>query len=1077
MKFTLKNFSKNQRKKPLYTMTDQNTMNIFSDWVRMEFDSCPVYINPDKPDWFVPNSAADSLLRGAKEQHTLVSSCARTDTHFYDNARILSQLSDSTPKPYLGRSAYLSPGLLKECWFHLTHECNLACRHCLFSASPAQSQSLERAELDSGIQQAKDLGCSIFYFTGGEPFVYPDFTNILQDLLQDNNVHAVVLTNGLLIQEHITALRELPTDRLHLQISMDGMEKCHEAIRGKGTFARLQKNLECLSLNDIPVTLSVAVNRSNITDLPAIIDSAAETDIHNLHLLYHFIRGKGNSSQFIPAEELFPYLAQAQIQAESLGITIDNFETIKSQVFSSPGTRYDLSNTAWESLAIGPDCHIYPSPALVGLPELDCGPLAEGLEKIWLGSQVMKDIRSASLEDSPYKDNPLAFLIGGGDIDHSYIHSGEYAGHDPYIQLYSLMALWLISHQASQYEERENADILLKMGDVRYDCPDGGQEVSLTHCNCVISLSGDRGGHSSVREFYAGAATRANTDIVNPFAPEQADAGFIPSVSKQRSYGCGSPVRDAGLEKNNILVDLGSGSGVECFQAAQTVGVGGHVYGIDMTDEMLALARSSQVKVAEELGFNNIEFKKGFLEEIPLPDATSDVVISNCVINLSPDKRKTLHEAFRILKPGGRLVVSDIVTDEPVPITIKNNEQFRGECLGGAMTQKDLMAMLRAVGFTAIRLIKRFPYRKVNTTSFFSLTFSAVKPEETGTVDAIYRGPFGAVYTENGNLMLKGEKTKLPANEAYTLDDNVFILDNNGAVTNINLESSCCTVPTIKIENESCCPSNISESTPSGFRKEESCCGPDLKAVRHQSDCLVCKSPLTYLTKAEEMCCHYCGMEVLSNARCEKKHFVCDDCHQQDGLEVIRQICSGSDEKDMIALLKKIRGHHAINMHGPEHHAMVPGIILATYKARGGNITSEDIQTGINRGSKVPGGVCGFWGSCGAAIGAGIAFSVIFEATPLTPKKRQQVQVVCSRILTKIAALAGARCCQRETILTLSEVAKLSRDILPVSLKADEKLACQQYLQNRECIRKQCPLWDTRDKTLSSPAISLPMAS
>ena len=102
------------------------------------------------------------------------------------------------------------------------------------------------------------------------------------------------------------------------------MEKCHDAIRGKGTFARLQKNLECLSLNGIPVTLSVAVNSGNIADLPAIIDFAAETDIHNIHLLYHFIRGKGNSSQFIPAEELFPHLAKAQIQAESVGITIDS---------------------------------------------------------------------------------------------------------------------------------------------------------------------------------------------------------------------------------------------------------------------------------------------------------------------------------------------------------------------------------------------------------------------------------------------------------------------------------------------------------------------------------------------------------------------------------------------------------------------------------------------------------------------------------------------------------------------------------------------------------------------------------
>jgi hypothetical protein len=164
-------------------------------------------------------------------------------------------------------------------------------------------------------------------------------------------------------------------------------------------------------------------------------------------------------------------------------------------------------------------------------------------------------------------------------------------------------------------------------------------------------------------------------------------------------------------------------------------------------------------------------------------------------------------------------------------------------------------------------------------------------------------------------------------------------------------------------------------------------------------------------------------------------------------------------------------------MHGPEHHAMVPGIILATYKVRGGKISKEDILTGISRGSKVPGGACGFWGSCGAAVGAGIAFSVILGATPLTPKKRQQVQSACARILTKVAAQAGARCCQRDAVVALKEVAKLSRDLLPVSLKADSILVCRQYQQNRECIRKQCPLWESRDKTVPAPTVQLTMAS
>jgi SAM-dependent methyltransferase len=713
---------------------------------------------------------------------------------------------------------------------------------------------------------------------------------------------------------------------------------------------------------------------------------------------------------------------------------------------------------------------------LIGIPELDCGPLSAGLENIWRSSQILKDIRSATLIESDYKENPLKFLIGGGDIDHSYIHAKQYAGHDPYVELYNLMALWLIKQQAQQYRQRNKADIIVKMGDVRFDCPDGGQDVSLTHCNCVISLAGDRG-HSSVREFYAGAATEDKSDIANPFAPEQAKASYIPTVSKTRSYGCGSPVSDALLEPGNTIVDLGSGSGVECFQASEKVGPHGKVYGIDMTDEMLRLARSSQVKVAEKLGYSNVEFLKGFLEEIPLPDQTADVVISNCVINLSPDKRQTLHEAYRILRPGGRLVVSDIVTDGPVPLSIKNNEKFRGECLGGAMIQEDLVAELRAIGFHSICLIKRFPYRQVNDTPFFSLTFSAVKPDSQAIVEVIYRGPFGAVYTENGSLLLKGKKTTLNKIEALSLGDSIFIIDDQGAVTNIELEAGCCSLPPEETQTQdSCCQQ---EQAGAANLQNQSCCGPALKPVRHHNDCLVCKSPLTYLTREEEMCCHYCGSLILSNARCEKNHFVCDKCHQEDGLAIIKHICLENTEEDMIVLLDKIRQHRAINMHGPEHHAMVPGIILATYYAQGGNITKEDILTGIRRGSQVPGGACGFWGSCGAAIGAGIGFSVILAATPLTAQKRQQVQTACSRILSKVAAQAGARCCQRDAFISLQETARLSRDLLPVTLKASSNLSCRQYVLNRECIRKLCPLWGNRDQALPSSMaqLDIPLAS
>ena len=1036
-------------------------------WQRLTHDTIAVHVHPDRPDWFVPTPEADHLLQllrqtGSPEAAGIAAASASPEKNpiaetLLATQQLLAQLDTGLVPSYPGRNNLLPLDRLKECWIHLTDRCNLACRHCLFSASPAQAAALPPALLGQTITQARKLGCSLFYFTGGEPFVYPGFSELLAELLTEPSTHAVVLTNGLLIPEHLDGLEELPKERLHLQLSLDGLKEEHEALRGTATFDRLLASLRLLRQGGFALTLSVAVNRANVHQLAELTALAAAEGVKNLHLLWHFVRGHGDAAQFVTPAEILPELIRAQETAERLGITIDNVETLRGQVFSTPGTRHDLSNSGWESLAVGPDGHVYPSPALVGLPALDCGPITDGLEAIWRQSPVLQRIRQASLVDHPRsRANPLKFLVGGGDIDHSYLAGGDFVGHDPYVELYNALALWLITRQAMQYPAPSGPHLLLRMGDVRHDCPEAGKPVSLTHCNCVVSLADDHG-HASVREFYAKAAVSANGDIANHFAPEQALALYIPEESRHRSYGCGSPVKDASLKAGEVLVDLGSGSGVECFQAAAEVGPSGLVFGIDMTAQMLELAENSRLAVAKRLGYDNVRFKKGFLEAIPLPDVTADVVISNCVINLSPDKRKTFHEILRVLKPGGRLVVSDIVTDSPVPALIKNDPLFRGECLGGAMRQDELLAMLRAAGFIGVRLIKRFPYRNEGGVQFHSLTFRATKPGPTHQVTVVYRGPFAAICTESGQLLRKGTPTTLSLDEATGLDESLFVLDARGTVTNLTMENSCCAPPETKN------PSPCGCGEPTGGTTARIVALPvqpvPSSPSRFQSGCMVCGQEITYLRHEQEASCHFCGGRKKTNAVCTEGHYICDDCHQQDGLSVIRMVCAETREQDMLALLAAIRSHSSIPMHGPEHHAMVPGIILATYRNRGGALSRAGILAGIERGSKVPGGVCGFWGSCGAAAGVGIAFSVLLEATPLTPMARQQAQEVTSRVLGEIAQIRGARCCQRETVTALREAALLSRSLLPVTLLAEAELVCRQSETNRECLLRQCPLW------------------
>jgi hypothetical protein len=161
----------------------------------------------------------------------------------------------------------------------------------------------------------------------------------------------------------------------------------------------------------------------------------------------------------------------------------------------------------------------------------------------------------------------------------------------------------------------------------------------------------------------------------------------------------------------------------------------------------------------------------------------------------------------------------------------------------------------------------------------------------------------------------------------------------------------------------------------------------------------------------------------------------------------------------MIRLLEEVRSDTRFPMHGPEHHALVPAVILATYRNLGGEIGESHILTGIERGLSIPGGSCGFMGICGVAVGAGIAFSILLEANPLTPVPRQAVQRVLSEIIGVLAEQEAARCCRRECFLCLKEAARLSEDLLPVRLRADGDTSCEQYPGNAECVRAGCPFF------------------
>ncbi len=194
------------------------------------------------------------------------------------------------------------------------------------------------------------------------------------------------------------------------------------------------------------------------------------------------------------------------------------------------------------------------------------------------------------------------------------------------------------------------------------------------------------------------------------------------------SLGCGDPITLAELQPGEMVLDLGSGGGLDCFLASKQVGESGFVIGIDMTPEMLERATAS----AQRMGIGNVEFRKGYLEDLPVDNDSVDVIISNCVINLSPDKLKVFAEMFRILKPGGRVSVSDIVTSGELPEDVRNDMLAWGACIAGALEMDEYIQGLEQVGFEDVSLVAKTGdgelLEGIPQDSLFSASITARKP-------------------------------------------------------------------------------------------------------------------------------------------------------------------------------------------------------------------------------------------------------------------------------------------------------------------------------------------------------------
>ena len=243
---------------------------------------------------------------------------------------------------------------------------------------------------------------------------------------------------------------------------------------------------------------------------------------------------------------------------------------------------------------------------------------------------------------------------------------------------------------------------------------------------------------------------------------------------------------------------------------------------------------------------------------------------------------------------------------------------------------------------------------------------------------------------------------------------------------------------------------------------EESCCCPPSPAAdrsQHKTGCLLCGKPLVYFGQTRQLRCAICGKEAAANCACEDGHFVCDSCHEASSIAFFVPLLLAATEKDPLALFEQVVALQQVHMHGPEHHVIVPCVLLSAYRNNGGAIDLEKaLREAVRRASQVPGGVCGYWGVCGAAAGAGIYMSILLGSNPVHTDAWPIPQRLVADCLNTIADVGGPRCCKRTGRLAIMRAAAFTEELLGVGMPLG-KVSCRYFRANRECLYRDCPFF------------------
>ena len=754
------------------------------DYTKKQKNGISLFIDPKSPNWVSVNHTGAEALKLCNGKNSLSDvqnaiikkhglsnkkKAKQEVSEFLTAARLLEFVSDKkfeTPD-YPGRGKVIAPKKLDELWIYFTLACNLRCKHCLVDAGKVLKNELTVDEFRKVVDESIKLGVKRFYITGGEPFIKEGVFDLMKYITKTKKRELIVLTNATLFDDKkIAQLKKLAGPELLVQVSLEGPNaKTHDKLRGKGSFdAAVNGIKKLMSIGIIPI-VSTAISKLNEKDIAKTSRFLSKLGIQEHNVLWMHAKGRGvdhMNELFVPSDNIAKAMKTLKKEYKEKEIIFDNVESLKVRVRTKRGRKNDLCNNCFEKVCVNSDGNVYPCASLNGDKHFNAGSVRKrSLKDIWLDSKVMQKGRNNSVQDkAECSECYLEFFCGGGCTSHSYYASqvdtgkGSITATDPYCSTYKSMfeeIIWELASEAValQNTKEYSAPMVFNAMDSKLPGHFGAGiksinknfDVGCYHCSCVLSVNVEDDeeickpeikGHvtKTVKKKFSKAAYAPVADYYCPTGYDPKDLAHIPNEVLEVSYGCGNPAALASIKAGQTILDLGAGGGIDCFIAAKKLGKNGRVIGIDLTDEMVAKAKESAKKVGESLGYHNVEFRAANIMELPVEDNSVDLVISNCVINLTEDKTKVMDEIFRILKPGGRFIISDIVSDKPVPGYLKRDKEMWNACLSGALTDKRFKEAAESAGFPNVTLKRNYLYKKVEFIQFYSITLKGRKPAE-----------------------------------------------------------------------------------------------------------------------------------------------------------------------------------------------------------------------------------------------------------------------------------------------------------------------------------------------------------